>query len=147
MSTPDPSLSIRLEHDVAEVGSSFLCSVKRSPSDGETNEKTFGQVRAVRIALRMTTEGRGDEDRKDYATQELEVDDYGMASGQVRLNVPSNAPISYDGALIRVRWHIEARTDIKFSADQKSSAPVLVLPAGGLGVYTRPHPLTTEPDS
>ncbi len=146
MSTPDPNLSIRLEHDIAEVGTSFLCSVKRSPSDGETNEKTLGQIRAVRIALRMTTEGRGDEDRKDYATQELEVDDYGMASGEVRLNVPTDAPISYDGALIRIRWNIEARTDIKFGVDQKSSAPVLVVPAGGLGVYTRPHPLTTELD-
>lgn len=142
MSTPDPNLSIRLEHDIAEVGNSFLCSVKRSPSDGETNDKTLGQIRAVRIALRMTTEGRGDEDRKDFVTEELEVDEYGMASGDVRLQVPTDAPISYDGALIRVRWNIEARTDIKFGVDQQSSAPVLVVPIGGLGVYTRPHPLT-----
>ncbi len=145
MRTPDQNLAIHLEHDIAEVASSFLCSVKRSPSDGETNEKTLGQVRAVRIALRMTTEGRGDEDRQDFATQELPVDDYGMASGEVRLHIPANAPISYDGALIRVRWHIEARTDIKFGIDQESSVTVLVVPAGGLGVYTRPHPLTGAP--
>lgn len=147
MRAADANLAIRLEHDVAEVGTFFVCSVKRSPNDGETNEKTLGQVRAVRIALRMTTEGRGDEDRKDYATQELAVDDYGMASGEVRLHVPSHAPISYDGSLIRVRWHIEARTDIKFGIDQMSSADVLVIPAGGLGVYTRPHPSRAPPVS
>lgn len=142
MSSHDPNLAIRLEHDVAEVGSSFLCSVKRSPSDGESNDKTVGQVRAIRISLRMTTQGRGDTDQEDYATAELEVDEYGMAAGDVRLHIPSNAPISYDGELIRVLWQIEARTDIKFGVDQRSSAPVLVVPIGGVGVYSRPHPLT-----
>lgn len=142
MSDHDPNLTIQLEHDVAETGGVFSCVVDRSPTDGEVNDKTIGQVRSVRIALRMYTEGRGTEDREDYVTETLPVDEFGMTSSRVELRVPSDAPISYDGTLIRVRWLIEARTDIKLATDQRSSVPVLVVPEGGLGVYTRPHPLT-----
>jgi hypothetical protein len=141
MTSYDPNLEIHLQSDIAEVGGHFICDVKRSPSDGEANDSTFGQVRAVRIRLTMFTEGRGDVDTKDHANAQLPVDEYGMTSGQVRLDIPTDAPISYDGSLIRVRWYIEARTDIAMKRDQKSSANVLVLPVGGLGRYTYPHPL------
>lgn len=137
----DPNLSIQIEHDIAELGGSFTCTVNRSPTDGETNTKMIGQIQAVRIALILETEGRGTTNSERYSETTLPVDEYGMASGQVSVNVPSQAPISYDGALIRVGYRIEARTVIKLGRDQVSSAEVLVAPAGGLGVYDRPHPI------
>lgn len=141
MSEHDPNLAIRLDHDVAEVGGSFRCSLRRSPADGETNDKTVGKVRAVRIVLRMRTEGRGNTDRRDFETHEIPVDEYGMATADLELAVPTDAPISYDGSLIRVLWEIEARTDLKLMGDQRSSVSVLVVPTGGLGAYDRAHPM------
>jgi hypothetical protein len=141
MSSHDPNLEIRLLHDIAEIGGHFTCDVKRSPSDGETNDGSFGQVRAVRIRLVSYTEGRGDVDTAEHAVVEMPVDQYGMASGQIQLGVPVDAPVSYDGSIIRVRWYIEARTDIALKRDQKSSADVLVVPVGGHGRYEYPHPL------
>lgn len=142
MADHDANLAIKLAHDVAEVGGSFVCDLKRRPNDGESNES--GKVRAVRVTLRMTTEGRGSEDRKDYVTSEVPVDEFGIASERVELAVPADAPISYDGSLIRVMWHIEARTDVALARDQYSVAPVLVVPVGGLGVYSQPHPLPRD---
>ncbi len=140
----DPNLAIEIQHDIAEVGSSFECVITRSPVDGETNTKVVGQIRAVRISLRFYTEGRGDTDQKTVEEAELPVDQYGMAKGTIRLTVPIKGPISYDGPHIRVRWEIVAQTDIKFGIDQKSSAEVLVVPRGGLGTYDRPHPLSVR---
>lgn len=141
MASHDPQLEIRLHHDIAEVGGRFTCDVARSPTDGERNDGTVGLVRAVRIRLGSYTEGRGDVDSDEHAVVELPVDEHGMASGQIQLDVPIDAPISYDGSLIRVRWFIEARTDIALTRDQKSSAEVLVVPVGGHGRYEFPHPL------
>lgn len=137
----DPNLAIEIEHDIAELGGSFVCTVQRSPTDGETNTKTVGQVRGVQIALVMETEGRGDVDSERIGETTLPVDEYGMASGVVTLAVPVDAPISYDGALMRIVYRIEARTDLRLARDQKSSGEVLVVPVGGAGVYRRAHPL------
>ncbi len=137
----DPNLSIQIEHDIAEVGSFFACTVSRSPTDGVTNEPGRGQVRGVRIELGWSTEGRGDTDSDTVASLVIPVDEFGMANARVELPVPANGPISYDGALIRVRWELSAQTDIKLGVDQRSSAEVLVVPARGLGTYDRAHPL------
>ncbi len=137
----DPNLSIRIDDDVAEVGSFFGCDVARSPADGESNASSGpGKIRAVRVSLRWYTEGRGDTDSNTVMTVELPVDEFGMTSGRVELGVPGNGPISYDGSLIRVRWEISAQTDIKLGFDQLSTAEVLVVPRGGHGLYDRAHP-------
>jgi len=140
----DPNLAIQIKHDIAEVGGVFVCDVTRSPADGETNEGGRGQVRAVRISLTWYTEGRGDTDEETVHTEELPVDEFGMASGQVVLRVPPTGPISYDGHYMRVLWKLTAQTDIKLAIDQRSEADVLVVPQGGLGMYTQPHPLRTQ---
>lgn len=137
----DPNLLIQIEHDIAEIDGTFLCTVSRSPTDGESNNKVIGQVRAVRIALIMETEGRGTTNTERYGETTLPVDEYGMAQGTVHLTVPNDAPISYDGSLLRIGYRIEARTDVKLGRDQVSSAEVLVVPIGGLNTYSRPHPL------
>jgi hypothetical protein len=144
MSSFDPNLAIELEDDVAEVGGSFVCHISRSPMDGELNESGRGQVRSIRLVLRSRTEGRGTEDSKNYSSTEIAVDEYGMASGRFELPIPHDAPISYDGELIRVIWEVSAITDIKHGRDQRSTATVLVVPIGGRGRYSSPHPLRVQ---
>lgn len=141
MAEHDPNLAIQIEDDVAEVGAKFRCSVQRSPADGESNSGGRGQIRSVEITLGYFTEGRATVDKETVSSATIPVDEYGMASGDVELAIPADAPISYDGRLIRVRWQIEATTDIKLGRDQKSSAFVLVVPVGGHGLYESPHPL------
>lgn len=137
----DPNLTIRIDDDIAEVGSYFGCTVHRSPSDGQQNTATIGRIRSVRVGLGWYTEGRGDTDAMTVAEFDVAVDEFGIADGRVELPVPSNGPISYDGSLIRVRWRIRARTDIAIGIDQRSEAEVLVVPRGGYGAYTWPHPI------
>ena len=137
----DPQLSIELESDIAEVGGSCGWHIRRAPVDGASNDATFGSVRAVRVRLVMETEGRGDRDTRRIGEIEAAVDEFGMASHPFRLPVPSDAPISYDGSLMRVLWRIEALSDRKFSIDSKMTADVLIVPVGGIGLYSRPHPL------
>lgn len=141
MRPDDPQLTIELEHDVVEVGGRLVGHIRRAPLDGTRNEGTFGTVREVRVALKMVTEGRGDTDTRRLEAVSATVDEYGIASQPFALTVPMDAAISYDGALIRVRWMIEARTDRKLAIDSKIEADVLVVPVGGRELYDRPHPL------
>lgn len=141
MRKEDPNLAIEIVSDIAELGGSFICDVTRSPADGEQNEKGRGQIREVRLSLGWYTSGRGDTDSDTVHTVGLDVDQYGMAKGRVELPVPLDAPISLDGHLIRVHWQLVAQTDVAMKIDQKSSAEVLVVPQGGLGLYDRAHPL------
>lgn len=140
----DPKLSLEIRSGIAEVGTAFVCKVSRSPVDGELNRRGIGKVRAVRVSLNYTTEGRGDTDRREVDTVEIAVDEFGMARGEIALTIPPKGPISYDGQLIVVRWYIEARTDIAMQLDQRSSAEVLVVPKGGVDRYHRPHPLSVR---
>lgn len=141
MHKADPNLAIALDTDIAELGGWFVCDVTRSPTDGQQNKSGRGEIRAVRLSLRWYTSGRGDTDSKTVHEVELDVDQYGMAKGRVEMPVPAKAPISYDGDLMRVRWEIVAQTDLAMKIDQKSTADVLVVPVGGLGLYDRAHPL------
>lgn len=137
----DPNLTLTLDHDIAEVGTTFTGHMSRSPVDGQTNDKTLGKVRAVRISLKYETSGRGDLDSKSFGVLEFPVDEYGMISTNFALEVPADGPISYDGGLIRVGWQIEARSDRQLAPDDKLSVEVLVIPRNGTGFYDRPHPI------
>lgn len=143
MST-DEQLRVHMHNDVAEVGGSFHCQISRSPIDGETNKPGRGEVRAIRVRLGWETQGRGTRESRKVAEVEVPVDEYGMASADVELAVPPDAPISYDGSLIRVLWTMEATTDVKFQLDPESVIDVLVVPVGGTGWYDRPHPLRSR---
>lgn len=137
----DPQLQVELINDVAEVGGYFSGHITRSPVDGARNTPGRGHVRAVRVRLHMFTEGRGDKDSWHSNEIEAPVDEHGMTSAPFEIPVPSGAPISYDGSLVRVRWQMEIRTDRKMALDSVLSTEVLVVPHGGMGLYTRPHPL------
>lgn len=141
MHKPDPLLSYKLASPVCELGSAFYLSVSRAPMDGAVNEGGIGKVRAVRVELGYETEGRGDTDSKDVFEFEMPIDRFGMGSADVQVHVPEDAPISYDGALIRINYAIHIRTDISASIDHGIDIPVIVVPVGGADTYQHPHPL------
>lgn len=144
MRSPDPLLSYKLASYVAEVGDAFHLSLSRSPADGSMNDKMVGKVRSVRVELGFETEGRGDTDRSTIARFEMPIDRFGMGSADVRIDVPHNAPISYDGHLIRVRYNLHIRTDLSASIDHATDVPVLVVPVGGATTYQSAHPLPPQ---
>ena len=106
-----------------------------------TNPKVE-RIREVRVVLRYRTEGRGDTDSwtSDPVGFPVAVD--GSLNAEFTLDVPDDAPVSYDGSLLRLIWEVEARTNLRMRIDKKASAPVVVVPVGGLGLYRRAHPLT-----
>ena len=104
-------------------------------------DPTTERIREVRVTLRCETEGRGDRDRWIGPVQAFDVNVDGSLYGQFALDVPPTAPVSYDGSLFRVRWAVEARTDLRQRVDRKTSVEFMVIPAGGLGYYSQPHPL------
>ena len=141
MSDPGPNLQLALQNDITEVGGSFRGRLIRMGDMDDLAQDSESSVRAVRLRLHYRTEGRGDTDAKTIETYEFPADDYGGVNVDFDLAVPEDGPISYDGRLIRVLWEIEARVDIKMRRDKRTTAPVLVLPTNGWGLYSRPHPL------
>ncbi len=141
MLSGDPQVSYTFASYFAEVGSSFFCSVSRAPDDGQTNEKSIGKARAIRVTLDMATEGRGTRDSQELGTAEVPIDRFGKASGDLEFPVPADAPISYDGQLIRVRYTMTIRTDTQLGIDPKFAVPVVVVPKNGANSYDAPHPL------
>ena len=138
----DPSLRVELENGIAEVGGSFRGRLIRAPILDDLAESSPAQgVRGVRVNLTWHTEGRGDRDRAELAEVAFPIDANGRADAHFELPVPPFGPISYDGNLIRVIWHLEARVDVKLRLDKTTRIPVLVIPRGGWGQYHRPHPL------
>lgn len=134
-------MSIQLEFDelVAEVGSAITGQVSRTPdADGVTSES---RARAVRLTLRLRTEGRGDTDTRTIGTSEFALEGHGGLTASFSLPVPASSPISYDGSLMRVMYEVEARVDIKLARDPKIKRVVLIVPVGGWATYDRPHPL------
>ena len=88
---------------------------------------------AVVVELGFHTEGRGSEDRGVVAGTERTFagDPTTIAPWlQFELTIPHDAPVSYDGNLIRVLWWVEARLDVPWARDPKASESIQVLPKG-----------------
>lgn len=130
-----------VEENLVEVGGIVRCHVKRSPQDGVDNAEGRGQVRGVKVGLLASTSGRGREDTKHFSTVELPVDSYGAIDQVVDIPVPEDAPISYSGKWIKVSWRVAVQTDVKGKRDDVSTSRLVVIPKGGTGKYTGPHPL------
>ena len=137
MTVATPTLEV--DDYFVELGARFEGRVLLPGTEGL--DPTVERIREVRVALRYGTEGRGDSDSWLGPPQVFDVNVDGSLHGRFTLDVPSEAPISYDGSLFRVRWEIEARTDLKMRLDKKSTVDVVVLPVGGHGLYLQPHPL------
>lgn len=87
----------------------------------------------VKVELAFATEGRGSVDRGVVAGAEREFHgDPTMVPPwfEFELTVPDDAPVSYDGNLIRVVWRVEARLDVAWARDPKTHVEVRVLPRG-----------------
>ncbi len=94
-----------------------------------TPEKDIN-CRHVFARLQWRTEGRGDEDRKVAAEQDLYQ---GMLQGGLprhysfHLRLPDQ-PWSYAGQLVRIVWEVEVSIDIAFTRDPSASIPIVMRP-------------------
>lgn len=130
---------IELDQNIVEVGEHLTGRILRQPdADGLTAKS---KARELRLSLQYETSGRGTTDSKSVSTQRFDCDIQGGVNASFSLAVPDEGPISYDGSLIRVRWSIEARLDLKLARDPKHDVSVLVIPRNGSAVYNSPHPL------
>lgn len=137
------TMGLELDDLVCPVGHRFSGRlIRQADADGVT---TTSKARAVRLVLRMYTEGRGDVDRSEISSCTFDLEPHGGLSASFSLSVPATSPISYDGTLMRIKYEIEARVDLKLARDDKYARQVLVVPEGGMGVYDRPHPLPLQP--
>ncbi len=122
-----------------ELGGQLQGLVELPGAEGQ--DRTAERIREVRVALRYETDGRGDTDRWTGPAQIFPVNVDGSLHGRFDLTVPPDGPVSYDGSLFRVRWMVEARTDLRLRLDKKTALEIVVLPVGGHGFYRQPHPL------
>lgn len=84
------------------------------------------EPRLARVALRYSTEGRGDTDREEAAF----IDFPPLHSGQHRfsLTVPVDGPITYEGDLITLQWEVRGHLDVALRKDPDSAQPLVVTP-------------------
>ena len=72
----------------------------------------FGHIRAVEVSVLWYTEGKGDEDMAVHEFQRLSVDDGDWIDpsrpGRFSVVLP-NSPLTYDGALLKIRWCVRVR--------------------------------------
>jgi hypothetical protein len=125
MSDTTPQLS--LDSDVSECGDRFTGSVQWHPLDDDPV--------AARVELRYCTQGRGDPDGAVVSL--VELDGAAGGSGRFELSVPASGPMSFDGALILVKWSIDLVIDTAMQPDADTSVPVTVLPRGGVALWAR----------
>ena len=115
-------ISIALEEEVVRLGEEV-----RGTASWTIETK---QPKAVTVALRWYTEGRGDQD-KDIAEsieQDLSGPAAGVTSVPFRLRVPDDAPVNYDGMMIRLRWEVNVELDIPWGRNRHEQAEVWVMP-------------------
>ncbi len=130
---------IELDDWFVEVGGQVRGRVTLPGAEGI--DPTTERIREVRVSLRYETDGRGDRDRWTGSAQAFDVNVDGSLYAPFALEVPADAPISYDGSLFRVCWAVDAQTDLRTRLDRKTSLEFVVIPVGGHGHYRQPHPL------
>lgn len=115
-------ITISLDRDIARSGEEVSGHAAWS-SDGRP-------PKAVTIALRWYTEGRGNQDRAVAAEMEVDLEGpaAGLTSTAFRLRTPKDGPLSYDGMMIRVRWEVAVELSIPWGKDETETAELWVLP-------------------
>jgi hypothetical protein len=97
-------VTIELERDEYQPGETLRGAVCLHPD--------LGTVDGVEVRIGWHTEGKGDEDRAEVHREALtvpadELPAEGLLLGfAVRL---PEAPLSYDGVIVKIRWFVEAR--------------------------------------
>jgi hypothetical protein len=139
-------MTLTLANTSTELGGRFRGQVVRTGELDDRADTSRSRVRGVRARLQYRTEGRGTTNGASVDEVTLAADEFGRVNSAFELVVPAQAPISYDGLLIRLIWEIEAVVDIRSRIDTTQRYPVLVLPTNGFGVYQGPHPLRPQRD-
>ena len=127
-------LALSVDTAMAEVGGSFTGEISFRPLPDDDD------LRAVRVELYHRTEGRGTAQRRTVSVVEHQLERATSLSDRFLLPVPSDGPVSYDGRSIRVIWEVAAIVDRPRQKDRSVVAGVVVVPAGGSGLYRAPHP-------
>lgn len=116
-------ITIELDDNVIEVGQ----IVK-----GNVHWQVDGRPpKAIHVALRYKTEGRGTEEGDTVAEMEQDIDgDSSFTTPWLPFEfvVPSDGPVSYEGNLIRLLWAITVELDIPWARDEESFEPIWVVP-------------------
>ena len=115
-------ISINLDEEVVRIGDQVSGTASWTVDSKDP--------KAVTATLRWYTEGRGDQDRDevDSVTQKLDGPAAGLRSLVFSLRVPDDAPVNYDGMLIRIRWEVNIELDIPWGRDHDHQSEVWVLP-------------------
>lgn len=123
----DELMRLELDSDVTECGDVVTGTARWGPLDFDP--------RRVIAELRYWTEGRGDQDSNVVSDAAFDAEPEGQ--GRFELVVPASGPMSFDGSLIRVLWEVRLRFDRSMRSDPSTSAPLTVLPLGGLAMWAR----------
>jgi hypothetical protein len=81
------------------------------------------QPDGVVIEVGWITEGRGTVNRATVSQTRIDIDaDDSFATPWTSFTaiIPEDAPVSYDGTLIRIRWGVHVRLDIPWAKDEKA---------------------------
>jgi len=115
-------ISVTLSEDVVRLGEDVRGTASWA---GQSR-----QPKAATATLRWYTEGRGNQDREEVATVEQQLDgpSAGLSTFAFSLRMPVDAPVTYDGMMIRLRWEVNVELDIPWGRNEHEQAELWVLP-------------------
>ena len=123
---------------MVEVGGRLTGSVSYAGSPGTT-------TRAIVMMLRWRTGVKGSRDGATTWKDEVEVGPEGTTETSFVAPINATGPVSYAGKLILVRWELVVQVDKVLARDPSLALPITVVPEGGAGFYSEPHPLKVDP--
>lgn len=89
------------------------------------------KARAVKMAVRWRTEGRGTMNKGEVWTTNLPLT-AGMPLAPVTIpfnvTLPPDGPVSYNGNLIRIIWEVRMEIDEPLKKDEFAAVPFVVIP-------------------
>lgn len=76
--------------------------------------------RGLVVVAGWRTEGRGRRDAHDAVTVRLDAGGGAEwpVDGEVRIPIPAEGPVSFDGELVRIVWELRIRLDIPWGRDE-----------------------------
>lgn len=89
------------------------------------------QPDGVTIEVGWRTEGRGTVNEGVVGKHAVEISDddsFAAPWKGIETTIPLDAPVSYDGDLIRILWAVHVRLDIPWAKDEKAEEQFRVLP-------------------
>ncbi|HOS43370.1 MAG TPA: hypothetical protein PK794_06750, partial [Armatimonadota bacterium] len=108
---------------VLQAGSDIPFTLTIDPLEATANQR-------LRIELGYHITGAGDDEGRAVAVTGF-PDGWGAGPGSFteKLPIPGDAPLSYDGRHLRMRWTLTLRREILWQPDQVQTFDVIVVPA------------------